>query len=123
MDTDRVSITVFYDGACSRCVKDRRFYERLAGQGGEQIRWFDITGQDEYLKRLSIDPLKALSELHLQLADGKILSELDAYIILMERVWLLKSIAWLISLPVIRSHLAKLYHQRVQKRLKASGRI
>lgn len=123
MDTDRVYITVFYDGACSKCVKDRRFYERLAGQGGKQIRWFDITGQDEYLKRLSIDPLKALSELHLQLSDGKILSELDAYIVLMERVWILKSIAWLISLPVIRPYLAKLYHQRVQRRLKASGRI
>ncbi|MEY8200565.1 MAG: DUF393 domain-containing protein [Colwellia sp.] len=123
MDTDRVSITVFYDGSCPKCVKDRRFYERLAGQGGEQIKWFDITGQDEHLKRLSIDPLKALSELHLQFADGKILSELDAYIILMERVWLLKSLALLISLPVIRPYLANLYHQRVQKRLKESGRI
>jgi len=123
MATDRISITVFYDGACPKCVKDRRLYEHLAGQGGEQISWFDITGQDEHLKRLSIDPLKALSELHLQLADGKILSELDAYIILMERVWLLKIIAWFISLPVIRPYLANLYHQRVQKRLKESGRI
>jgi len=123
MDTIRVSITVFYDGACPKCVKDRRFYERLAGQGGEQIKWFDITGQDEHLKRLTIDPLNALFELHLQLADGKILSELDAYIILMERVWLLKGVAWLISLPVIRPYLSKLYHLRVQKRLKASGRI
>ena len=123
MDTDRVSITVFYDGSCPKCVKDRRFYERLAGQGGEQISWFDITGQDEYLKSLAIDPLKAFSELHLQLSNGKILSELDAYIVLMERVWLLKCVAWLISLPVVRPYLSNIYHQRVQKRLKATGRI
>jgi predicted DCC family thiol-disulfide oxidoreductase YuxK len=123
MNTDPVNITVFYDGSCPKCVKDRRFYERLAGQCADQITWFDITDQDDHLKHLGIDPIKALSELHLQLTNGKIISELDAYIVLMERVWLLNCIAWLISLPVIRPYLANIYHQRVQRRLKASGRI
>ena len=118
-----MSITVFYDGACPSCLKDRRFYERLAGQGGQQVKWLDITGQDEYLKGLGIDPLKALSELHIQLEDGRILFELDAYIILMSRIWLLKPLAYLVSLPVIRPYIAKLYHKSVQKRLKATGRI
>jgi len=120
---NKMSITVFYDGACPRCIKDRRFYERLAGLGGKQVKWLDITGQDEYLKGLGIDPLKALSELHIQLENGTILFELDAYITLMSRVWLLKPLAYLISLPVIRPYLAKLYHKSVQKRLKATGRI
>ncbi len=123
MRNEQLSLTVFYDGACPRCIKDRRLYERLAGSLGKQVKWLDITGQDEYLKNLGIDPLKALSELHLQLSNGQILSELDAYIVLMERVWLLKLIAWLISLPIIRPYLSKLYHQRVQKRLKATGRL
>jgi predicted DCC family thiol-disulfide oxidoreductase YuxK len=123
MSNEQLYITVFYDGACPKCIKDRRFYERLAGQDGKRIKWLDITDQDEHLKSLGIDPLKALSELHLQLSNGIILSELDAYIVLMERVSLLKCIAWLISLPVIRPYLSKFYHQRVQKRLKAAGRI
>lgn len=123
MSNDQLYITVFYDGACPKCIKDRRFYERLAGQNGKHVKWLDITGQDEYLKSLGIDPLKALSELHLQLSNGIILSELDAYIVLMERVWLLKCVAWLISLPVIRPCLSNYYHRRVQKRLKATGRI
>jgi predicted DCC family thiol-disulfide oxidoreductase YuxK len=122
MDNDKMTITVFYDGACPRCLKDRRFYERLAGQGGPQVKWLDITGQDEHLKALGIDPLKALSELHIQFEDGRILFELDAYIVLMSRIWLLKPLAYLVSLPVIRPYLAKLYHQSVQKRLKATGR-
>jgi hypothetical protein len=75
------------------------------------------------LKALGIDPLKALSELHIQFEDGRILFELDAYIVLMSRIWLLKPLAYLVSLPVIRPYLAKLYHQSVQKRLKATGRI
>jgi len=123
MNNNQLYITVFYDGACPRCIKDRRLYERLAGQGGKHVKWLDITGQDEHLKSLGIDPIKAISELHLQLSNGLILSELDAYIVLMERVWLLKCIAWLISLPVIRPYLSKIYHKKVQKRLKATGRI
>jgi len=123
MSIQQQSITVFYDGACPRCVKDRHLYERLAGYTDQQIIWFDITDQDSYLKSLSIDPRLALTELHLQLGDGRILSELDAYIVLMQRVSVLKPLAWLIALPVIRPSLAKLYHQRVMQRLKASGRI
>ena len=123
MNNDELFITVYYDAGCPECVRDRRFYEHLAGQGGKQVKWLDITGQDEYLKSLGIDPLKALTELHLQLGNGKILSELDAYIVLMNRVWLLKPLAWLISLAIIRPYLAKWYHARVEQRLKETGRL
>ncbi len=117
------TIRVFYDASCPRCVKDRRLYEKLAGIGGQSVTWFDISGQDEALAKLGIDPYQALTELHIQLSDGTILSELDAYILLMQRVWLLKPLAWLISLPIIRPWLAKQYHQRVMKRLQDSGRL
>ncbi len=123
MVADKSIITVFYDGACANCIKDRRYYEKLAGKGGKQVKWFDITGQDEYLLALGIEPTKALTELHLQLADGSILSELDAYIVLMHRVLWLKPLAYFISLPLIRPYLARLYHKRVEKRLKETGRI
>lgn len=116
-------IVVFFDGACPICVKDRHFYEKLAGNAGQQIVWFDITDQDDYLFGLGISPRKAMSELHIQLGDGKILSELDAYIVLMKRVWFLKPVAWLVSLPAIRPFISKLYHQRVDARLKRTGRI
>ncbi|MCJ8314604.1 MAG: DUF393 domain-containing protein [Saccharospirillaceae bacterium] len=123
MSSAASTITVFYDGACPKCIKDRRFYERLSGQGDKYVNWLDITGKDALLIGLGIDPLNALSELHIQLSTGKILSELDAYIVLMQRVWLLKGLAWLISLPIIRPYLSKLYHKSVQNRLKTSGRI
>ncbi len=116
-------ITVFYDASCPRCVKDRRLYEKLAGTGGKSVVWFDITNQDEKLLALGIDPYMALTELHVQLEDGSVCSEIDAYINLMSRVWLLKPLAWIISLPVIRPWLARHYHQRVLNRLKATGRL
>jgi predicted DCC family thiol-disulfide oxidoreductase YuxK len=116
-------LRVFYDGACPSCVRDRKFYERLSGRTGDAVEWVDITGRDEELKQLGIDPVAALQELHVEDGRGNIHRELDAYILLMSRVWLLKPLAWLIGLPVIRPALAKLYHRWVGERLERTGRL
>lgn len=116
-------ITVFYDGACPSCIRDREHYEKWAGQAGEQICWFDITGQEEQLRALGIDPRKALTELHVLDENQRIRSELDAYILLMERAPRLKPLAWLVGRPRIRPWLAQLYHWMVNRRLRRSGRL
>ena len=116
-------LRVFYDGACPSCVRDRKFYERLAGRTGDAVEWVDITGRDEELKQLGIDPVAALQELHVEDGRGNIHRELDAYTLLMSRVWLRKPLAWLIGLPVIRPTLAKLYHRWVGERLERTGRL
>ncbi|SDH58591.1 alpha/beta fold hydrolase [Nitrosomonas sp. Nm132] len=123
MGEEKKKITVYYDGACPACIKDRQNYEKLAGKGGEDVCWFDITGQDAHLHDIGIDPHKALSELHVHDEHQRIVSELDAYIVLMARVPLLKPLAWLIGLPVIRPLLSRLYHWMVNRRLKKSGRL
>lgn len=116
-------ITVYYDGACPKCVKDRENYEHLAGKENENVCWFDITGRDEALLELDIDPGKALTELHIKDEEGKIISEIDAYIVLMRKVTVLKPLAWLIGLPLIRSPLSSLYHRMVNRRLRREGRL
>lgn len=110
-------LLVFYDGSCPACIKDRRWYEKLAGRTGESVEWLDITGRDEELRQQGIDPDKALRELHVKDGEGNIHRELDAYILLMSRVLILKPVAWLIGLPVIRPALARLYHRWVNRRL------
>ena len=92
----------------------------MAGQA--DIEWLDITGKDELLKSQGIDPRKALLELHVKGADNKVYSEMDAYILLMSRVTLLKPLAWLINLPVIRPALSRLYKVWVKRRLEKEGR-
>lgn len=118
---DKGKITVYYDGACPKCIRDRRFYEKLAGLAGEQVWWFDITGQEGRLRELGIDPEKALTELHVRDERGRVVSELDAYILLMSRVPVLKPVAWLIGLPLIRPLLARIYHWQVNRRLRKRG--
>lgn len=120
-EIDPGKLTVYYDGACPKCRRDRETYEKLSGSSAGQICWFDITGHDSQLYKLGIDPQKALSELHVRDTNGRIVSELDAYILLMHKVAVLKPIAWLISLPVIRLFLAKLYHWQVNRRLHQRG--
>lgn len=116
-------LVVYYDGACPKCIRDRRNYEKLAGRHAKNVYWFDITGQEKRLHELGIDPQKALMELHVSDANGRVVSELDAYILLMNKVPLLKPVAWLISLPLIRPLLAALYHRQVNRRLKKRGLI
>lgn len=120
-DPDEPKLTVYYDGACPKCIRDRQSYEKLAGTHADDVCWFDITGQESRLRELGIDPRKALSELHVQDANGRIVSELDAYILLMKKSPLLKPLAWLIGLPLIRPLLATLYHRQVDRRLKKRG--
>ncbi|NRA56006.1 MAG: DUF393 domain-containing protein [Gammaproteobacteria bacterium] len=116
-------ITVYYDGACPSCIKDRANYQKMAGAAADNVCWFDITDQEQELRRLGIDPAKALTELHLKTATGQIISELDAYIALMQPVAVLKPVAWLIGLPVIRPILAFCYHKLVTRRLAKQDRL
>lgn len=116
------NLIVYYDGACPRCVADRQRYERLAGSTGEDVQWVDITGRDDELKQIGIDPERALRELHVRDGKGQIHRELDAYILLMRKTRLLRPLAWLIGLPGIRGLLSRGYHAWVDRRLRASGR-
>lgn len=119
MDKLSEKLTVFYDGACSVCIRDRRWYEKLEGQTEDSVEWLDITGRDAELRQQGIDPDKALRELHVKDGQGQVHREMAAYILLMSRVPLLKPLAWLIALPVIRPTLAWLYHRWVARRLAA----
>lgn len=114
-------LIVYYDGACPKCIRDKENYEKLVGSESDSVCWFDITDQEDQLQKLGIDPQKALSELHVRDSSGRIVSELDAYILLLNKIPLLKPLAWLIGLPLIRPLLATLYHWQVTQRLKKRG--
>lgn len=123
MAEEQRKIIVYYDGACPKCVKDRLTYEKLAGNTGKNVCWFDITGREDQLLALGIDPQKALTELHVKDQNQRILAEMDAYILLMSKIPLLIPVAWLIGLPLIRPLLARIYHWQVNRRLRRSGRL
>jgi len=120
MPASQPKLTVYYDGACPICVRDRRHYEKLAGAG--TVEWLDVTGRDDELRRQGVDPEAALRELHVRDESGEIHRELDAYILLFSRVIWLKPLGWLIALPGIKGLLSRWYRQWVRRRLQREGR-
>lgn len=123
MNPDKAKIIVYYDGACPRCVKDRLNYEKLSRRSGEHFDWVDITGREDLLREVGIDPQKALMELHVKDENQQILSEINAYVLLMSKVPLLNPLAKLIGLPLIRPMVSRVYHWQVNRRLRRSGRL
>ncbi|MGH8436912.1 MAG: thiol-disulfide oxidoreductase DCC family protein [Pseudomonas sp.] len=116
-------LKVYYDGACPRCVADRRRYQTFSPDSDDSVQWLDITGRDEELRRIGIDPYQALTELHVQDEQGRIHRELDAYILLMGRTRHLKPLAWLLGLPGLKRLLSWSYRRWVLRRLRRSGRL
>ncbi|WP_237133834.1 DCC1-like thiol-disulfide oxidoreductase family protein [Pseudohongiella sp. O18] len=94
---------------------------RLAADNAN-VHWVDITDRDEELRQQSIDPERALRELHVKDANGQIHIEIDAYQLLMRRAPILRPVGWLIGLPVIKPILSRLYRRMVDKRLERTGR-
>ena len=123
MAQDKPRIRVYYDGACPQCVKDRQTYERLSKRLKNDIQWIDITGKERFLRSMGIDPEKALRELHVQDENREILSEIDAYTLLMKQIPVLKPLAMIIGLPWVRPVLSRLYHWSVTRRLRRTGRM
>lgn len=127
MSSARKIIRVFYDQACPSCRKDRVFYEGLTQSNQESVEWIDANDPSACLIDKGIEPRQALLKLFIEIEneDGskEILSELDAYIVLMQRTRLLKPLSILIGLPVIRPILSWLYKTWVRNRLKKQGRL
>jgi len=99
----------FYDGAGPRCVRDREQDEPWAGPASASVCGFDPTGQAERLRALGLDPRRALTELPRLDEHPRVRSELDAYILLLEKIPRLKPLAWFVVRPWIRPWLARLY--------------
>lgn len=119
---EKIHLTVFYDGSCASCVEDRARYELWLGKHIDQVCWFDITGQDGYLIKRGIDPARALRELHVLDGQGVVYREMDAYILLLQQVWWLRPVAWVIQISFIRRWLSRWYRHQVDKRLARDGR-
>ncbi|WP_290647618.1 thiol-disulfide oxidoreductase DCC family protein [Aquisalimonas sp.] len=117
------SLKVYYDGACPRCLHDRARYERLAGAAAAAVEWVDVTGNEETLRALGVEPRDALQALHVQDDQGTMHHGIEAYILLMRPVPALKPVAWMLGIPVLKDALEWGYRRCVKRRLARQGRL
>lgn len=71
-------LTTFFDGGCPLCRREIAHYRKIDRRG--RIRWIDITQEAEALAAAGLDLSSAMRRLHVQEANGRLLSGVEAFI-------------------------------------------
>lgn len=109
---------MFYDGACSICLREVQFYQRL--DRDRRILWLDINGSNSEpcLAEYGLTPETAMRELHVRDRDGCMHRGVDAFIAL----WtVLPGFRWFAAVarwPVMHAILSHLYRPFARWRLR-----
>ncbi|WP_163836227.1 thiol-disulfide oxidoreductase DCC family protein [Spartinivicinus ruber] len=114
-------ITIYYDAICPSCQRDQRWFKHWIDES--KIEWCDINSNQAALEEAGISPKDALTSLHIQLADGRIVNDIDAYIELLKLNPWLRIIAWAMNFKMIKHYLHILYQKNVYGRLKKTNRL
>jgi predicted DCC family thiol-disulfide oxidoreductase YuxK len=87
------SCTVYFDGMCTVCNREIATYQRL--RGGNTINWVDASRCDVSELSAGLDRAYALQRLHVQTANGTLLSGAAAFV----EIWKhLPAFAWMARL-------------------------
>ena len=82
--------TVYFDGMCPVCSREIATYRQL--RGGDAINWVDASRCDASQLSAGLDRARALQLLHVQSADGALLSGAAAFV----EIWQhLPAFAWM----------------------------
>ena len=86
----RSPCTVYFDGMCPVCSREIAAYRQL--RGGNAINWVDASRCDARQLSTGLDRAYALQRLHVQSADGALLSGAAAFV----EIWQhLPAFAWI----------------------------
>lgn len=100
-------IIVFYDGSCSLCHKEIRYYQRIAKPGVFDFQ--DITQDGKVFNQLGYETETGLKIMHVQDAYGVMQTGVDAFITMWRNLGWFKVLAILANLPGIKSLLNWVY--------------
>ncbi|ARU59280.1 MAG: DUF393 domain-containing protein [Pseudomonadales bacterium] len=118
--TARAPIKVYFDGACPACRRDQKRYNHWTGHN--RVYWVDITNADAQLREKGIDPQLALLMLHIELPDGTIVNDIEAYQILFAQVYWLKPLNMILRWHWLKEYIRGRYRAAVKRRLATDPR-
>ena len=91
MSTHKISI--YYDGLCRLCSREINHYRKA--KGADQLRFVDIASVNFQAESEGLDPQRVHKVMHVKTADGKIHTEVEAFI----QIWkVLPGYRWLARL-------------------------
>ncbi|MGB5735815.1 MAG: DUF393 domain-containing protein [Thiohalocapsa sp.] len=77
-------LTTYYDGGCPLCSKEIAHYRRV--DRNQRVRWVDLTEAADELAAIGLDTSTAMRRLHVQEADGRLLSGVPAFVAIWRRL-------------------------------------
>lgn len=110
---------IFFDAECGVCAAGRRRLGRIFERRG--FRWLPLQTPGT-AARLGVSEAELRSEMRLQLADGRVLAGIDAWIHLWRSVWWLWPLALLASVPGLHGAGDTLYRWVARHRYCFAGR-
>lgn len=108
---------LFYDGGCALCRREIAHYRRLDRAG--RVEWVDLRSAGRRLEGLGIDPGEAMRRIHAVDGAGRVVTGVDAFVVVWERLPGYRLLAALLCrLPLLRRALAPLYGRFARWRLR-----
>ncbi len=91
MSTNKLSI--YYDGLCPLCSREIDHYRKA--RGADQLRFVDITSVGFQAETEGLDPQEVHRVMHVKTADGRVHTEVEAFI----QIWkVLPGYGWMARL-------------------------
>ena len=112
-------ITVFYDGKCGLCRREIEHYKRIAPAG--IFEWVDITVAPDAFTALGYTVASGLKALHVRDGTGIMHIGVDGFIIIWRALPRWRLLAMLVSLPIIRPLVRRVYAAFAAWRFKKLG--
>jgi predicted DCC family thiol-disulfide oxidoreductase YuxK len=114
-------LTVYFDGACPVCSREVEMYDRA--DRACSIQWHDVSADAGDLGRDGVSQADALARMHARLPDGRLVTGVQAFIAIWERVPGFKLFAPIARWAPARWLLERGYDWYAPRRQRLTGRL
>ncbi|WP_462321151.1 thiol-disulfide oxidoreductase DCC family protein [Halochromatium sp.] len=77
-------LQTFFDGGCPLCSREIAYYRKI--DRDHRIQWIDITQEADALAKAGLDLPSAMRRLHVRDSEGRVLSGVEAFIAIWQRL-------------------------------------
>jgi predicted DCC family thiol-disulfide oxidoreductase YuxK len=105
--SEKMMLTVYYDGKCGLCRREIEYYKRVAP--ADRFVWLDIANDPAGLADLDISQADALRRLHARDASGTIYVGVAAFVAIWQGLDYWRYLALIMKLPFLQPLAALAY--------------
>jgi predicted DCC family thiol-disulfide oxidoreductase YuxK len=98
--SEKIMLTVYYDGKCGLCRREIEYYKRVGP--ADRFVWLDIATDPASLADLDISQADALRRLHARDASGVVYVGVAAFIAIWQGLNYWRYLAMIVNLPFLK---------------------